>query len=65
MSVYPVALRFPFTGNKGPSLNHEKQPQTIIPPPPNFSWQYALGQVVFCWHLANPDLSVGQPDGEA
>jgi hypothetical protein len=24
-----------------------------------------LGQVVFCWHLANPDLSVGQPDGEA
>jgi hypothetical protein len=26
---------FPFT--KGPSLNHEKQPQTIIPHPPNFT----------------------------
>jgi hypothetical protein len=26
MSLYDVALRFPFTGNKGPSPNHEKQP---------------------------------------
>jgi hypothetical protein len=30
-----VALRFPFNGSKGP--NHEKQPHTIIPPPPNFT----------------------------
>jgi hypothetical protein len=30
MSVYPVALRFPFTGTKRPSPNHEKQPQTMI-----------------------------------
>ena len=30
MSLYAVALRFPFTGTKGPSSNHEKQPQTII-----------------------------------
>jgi hypothetical protein len=29
---YAVALRFPFTGTKGKSPNHEKQPQTIIPP---------------------------------
>jgi hypothetical protein len=36
MSLFPVALRFPFTATKGPSLNHEKQPQIIIPPPPNF-----------------------------
>ena len=37
MSLYAVALRFHFTGTKGPSLNHEKQPQTIIPHPPNFT----------------------------
>jgi hypothetical protein len=37
MSLYAVALRFPFTGTKGPSSNHEKQPQTIIPPPQNFT----------------------------
>ena len=37
MSLYAVTLRFPFTGTKGSSLNHEKQPQTIIPPPPNFT----------------------------
>ena len=37
MSLSAVALRFPFTGTKGPRLNHEKQPQTIIPPPPNFT----------------------------
>jgi hypothetical protein len=30
--LYAVALRFPLTGTKGPSPNHEKQPQTIIPP---------------------------------
>jgi hypothetical protein len=37
MSLYAVALRFRFTGTKGPSPNHEKQPQTMILPPPNFT----------------------------
>ena len=37
MSLYAIALRIPFTGTKGPSPNHEKQSQTIIPPPPNFT----------------------------
>ncbi|CAI9534679.1 unnamed protein product, partial [Staurois parvus] len=27
-------LRVPFTGTKGPSSTTEKQPNTIIPPPP-------------------------------
>uniref|UniRef100_A0A4W5LEJ2 Uncharacterized protein n=1 Tax=Hucho hucho TaxID=62062 RepID=A0A4W5LEJ2_9TELE len=36
MSLYAIALRFPFTENKGPNPNHEKHPQTIIPPP-NFT----------------------------
>ena len=27
--------RFPFTGTTGPRPKHEKQLQTIIPPPPN------------------------------
>ena len=31
------ALRVPFTGTKGPSPTPEKQPHTIIPPPPNFT----------------------------
>jgi hypothetical protein len=43
MSLYVVALTFPFTGTKGPSPNHEKQPQTITPPPPNrVQWRRAL-----------------------
>jgi hypothetical protein len=37
MSLYAAALRFPFSANKGPSPNHEKQSQTIIPLPPNFT----------------------------
>ena len=38
MSLYGVALRFPFTGSEGLDPNHEKQSQTIIPPPlPNFT----------------------------
>ena len=37
MSLNAVELRFPFTGNKGCSANHEKQLQSIIPPPPNFT----------------------------
>ena len=35
--MYAAALRFPFTGTKGPSPYHEKQPQNFIPPPPNFT----------------------------
>ena len=31
------ALRFPFTGTKGPSPSHEKHTHTIFPPPLNFS----------------------------
>jgi len=37
MSWYVEALRVPFTGTKGPSPTPEKQPHTIIPPPPNFT----------------------------
>jgi hypothetical protein len=29
MSLYAVALKFPFTGTKGPIPNHDKQPQAI------------------------------------
>uniref|UniRef100_A0A0E9U4Y3 Uncharacterized protein n=1 Tax=Anguilla anguilla TaxID=7936 RepID=A0A0E9U4Y3_ANGAN len=35
-SLYAVALRFPFTGTNCPKPQ-KKQPQTIIPPPPNFT----------------------------
>ena len=37
VALYAVALRFPFTRTKGPSTNHEKQPQTISPPTPNIT----------------------------
>jgi len=39
LSWYSEALRVPFTGIKGPSPTSpsEKQPHTIIPPPPNFT----------------------------
>ena len=37
MSWYAEAFRVPFTGTKGPSPAPEKQPHTIIPPPPNFT----------------------------
>jgi hypothetical protein len=61
ISLYAVAFRFPFTGTKVPSKNHEKQPPTKL-----YSWHYALGQVVFSWCPPNPDdSSVGLPDGEA
>uniref|UniRef100_A0A674E8V8 Aryl-hydrocarbon-interacting protein-like 1 n=1 Tax=Salmo trutta TaxID=8032 RepID=A0A674E8V8_SALTR len=30
-----------------------------------YSWHYAFGQVAFCWHPPNPNVSVGLPDGEA
>ena len=35
MSWYADALRVPFTGTRGSSPTPEKQPHTIIPPPPN------------------------------
>ena len=66
MSLFAVALRFPFTGSKGPSPNHEKQSQTIIPPPPNITVRtyavHTFGQVAR--HPPNPDSSVELPDGE-
>ena len=34
---YALALIFPFTGTKRPSLKHEKQPQIIIPLPATFT----------------------------
>ena len=30
MSLYAVALRFPLTGTKGPSLNHENSPRPLF-----------------------------------
>ena len=38
ISWYAEAFRVPFTGTKGPSPSPEKQPHTIIPPPPNFNF---------------------------
>ena len=46
MSLYAVALRFPFTGTKGQCPNHEKQTQTIIPPPPNLTLCIGAGSVL-------------------
>ena len=37
ISWYAEAFRVPFTGIKGPSPAPEKQPHTIIHPPPNFT----------------------------
>ena len=37
ISWYAEAFRVSFTGTKGPSPSPEKQPHTIIPPPPNFT----------------------------
>ena len=37
ISWYAEVFRVPFTGTNGPSLAPEKQPHTIIPPPPNFT----------------------------
>jgi hypothetical protein len=51
MSLYAVPLRFPFTGTKGPSLNHE-----TLPAPMHYA--------AFSRHPPNPDSSVGLPDGE-
>jgi hypothetical protein len=67
MSLYAVVLIFPYTVNKGPSPNHEKQPHKKQPQflHQTYSWHYAFGQVALYWHLPNPDSSVGLPDGEA
>jgi len=37
ISWYAEAFRVPFTGTQGPSPAPEKQPHTIILPPPNFT----------------------------
>ena len=44
-----------FTGTKGPSTNPEKQPQIIIPPPPNFT----LG-TVHSSRYCSPDIHLTQ-----
>ena len=49
MSLYAVALRAPDHYSSSIKL---------------YSWHYAFRQVEFSWHLPNPDLSVGLPDGE-
>ena len=63
ISWYAEAFRVPFTGTKGPRPVPEKQPHTIIPPPPNFT----LGTMQsdkFSWQPPNPDLSIRSLDGE-
>uniref|UniRef100_A0A674E5Y3 Myosin IXb n=1 Tax=Salmo trutta TaxID=8032 RepID=A0A674E5Y3_SALTR len=66
MSLYAVALRFPFTGTKGTSPNHLKTaPDHYSSSTKLYSWHYALGQVTSSWHPPNPDSSVALPDGEA
>ena len=51
MLLYAVALRFTFTGTKGPSPNNENQTQTINSYSTTnlYSWHYTVGQVVFCF----------------
>ena len=65
MYLTAVALRFPFTGTKEPSPNHEKRPYNFSPTIKFYSWHYALGQVAFSWHLTNLGLTVGLLDVEA
>jgi hypothetical protein len=48
--LYAEALRFPFTGTKGLSPNHEKQPQAIIAPPLNFTVGTGIRQTQICFH---------------
>ena len=56
MALYAIALRFPFTGTKRPSPNHETAPDHYYSFTKHYSWHYALGQVAY--------LSVRLPDGE-
>jgi hypothetical protein len=58
MSLYAVALRFPFTG-------WNTSPDRYSSSTKCYSWYYALGQVAFSWHLPNSDSSIRLPDGEA
>ena len=44
MSLHAVALRFPFTGTKGPSPNHEKQPQPLFVLPQTLQWALYIHQ---------------------
>ena len=64
MSLYAVALIFPFTGTKGPSPHRETAPDHYSSSTKLYSWHYTFGQVAFSWHLQNPDLCVGLTDGE-
>ena len=53
MSLYAVALRFPFTGTRGPSPNHEKTaPDHYSSSTKLYSWHYAFGQVAFVHQTA-------------
>ena len=64
ISWYAETFRVPLTGTKGPSPAPEKQPPTIIPPPPNFT----LGTMQsdkYSWQPPNLDSSIRLPDGEA
>jgi len=66
ISWYAEAFRAPFTGTKGPSPAPEKQPHTIIPPPPNFTLgTMQSDEVPFPWQPPNPDSSIRLPDGKA
>ena len=49
ISLYTDALRVPLTGTKGPRPTPEKQPHTIIPPPPNDleGWPSTFGNIVW------------------
>jgi hypothetical protein len=55
MSFYAVELRFHFTGTKGPSPNHDKQPHTIIPPPKIVTVGTMHWAGCFSKHPPNPD----------
>jgi hypothetical protein len=49
MSLYAIALRFPFTGTKGPEL-WKTAPDQYSSSTKIYHWHYALGQVAFSWH---------------
>ena len=63
MSLYAVALIFPFSGTKEP--DPKTAPDHYSSSTKLYSWHYAFGQVVFSWNPPSSDLSVGLPDGEA
>ena len=65
MSLYALALRFPFTGTKGPSRTMKNSPDHYSSSTKLYSWHYALRQVKFYLACANQDSLVGLPDGEA